>query len=130
MLKVSSLSNQVLIQVESKYQEEFSPLKNQEFIYSYTITIENLNKFPIQLISRKWLITNSDRQIEMVEGKGVVGLQPIINPNQKFSYTSGTQISTEIGKMEGNYWMRNLITQELFIVLIPAFILTPNFKNN
>ena len=104
--------------------------KPYQYFFSYQITILNRSTQPIQLVSRYWIIMDGGLHEETVKGLGVVGQQPILEPNTSFTYTSGCPLITEIGKMSGYYTFLNLITQETFQVEIPAFSLTTIFAQN
>jgi ApaG protein len=75
------------------------------FVFAYTITITNTGSVPAQLISRHWVITDADNQVQEVKGMGVVGEQPYLRPSESFEYTSGTAIATPVGTMRGSYQM-------------------------
>jgi len=110
----------VSIQVQSVYIESQSQPEIARYVFAYTICIRNLGREPIQLMSRYWLITNSDGHKTEVQGEGVVGEQPIIQPGKEYRYTSGTILETPMGTMEGYYVM--ISSQgDNFHVDIPAF---------
>jgi ApaG protein len=116
----------IQIDVETAYLPEQSDPEAHRFVFSYHITVTNHNPAPVQLISRRWLITDGNEQVQEVEGEGVVGEQPLIEPDQSFSYTSGTVLATEVGSMQGHYEMRTE-DDERFIAPIPPFTLAqPN----
>jgi ApaG protein len=73
--------------------------------FAYTIEIRNTGNVSAQLISRHWLITDAEGQIQEVRGLGVVGHQPLLAPGQSFEYTSGCQLATPVGTMKGSYQM-------------------------
>jgi ApaG protein len=73
------------------------------YVFSYTVSINNNLSQPAQLKNRYWLITNGDGEKVEVQGEGVIGEQPIIQPNESFEYTSASMIKTEVGTMEGYY---------------------------
>ena len=75
------------------------------FVFAYTITITNTGGMPAQLLSRHWIITDANSQIQEVRGPGVVGEQPTLEPKQSFEYTSGTALATSVGTMRGTYQM-------------------------
>ena len=75
------------------------------FVFSYTITITNTGNVAAQLISRHWIITDANNQVQEVKGLGVIGEQPYLRPNESFEYTSGTAIATPVGTMRGSYQM-------------------------
>ena len=82
-----------------------SDIGKSRYVFAYTITITNLGSVAAQLLSRHWIITDADNQVQEVKGDGVVGEQPVIRPNESFEYTSGTAIATPVGTMRGNYRM-------------------------
>ena len=100
------------------------------YIFSYTITIENKSKFPVQLLDRHWQIFDSQGDSQIVNGEGVIGQQPILKPNESFSYTSGCQLNSDYGRMKGHYTFVNLDNQNNFSVEIPEFDLLTPFKLN
>ena len=75
------------------------------YVFAYTITIRNTGTVTAQLLSRHWIITDADNQVQEVKGEGVVGEQPRLKPNESFEYTSGTAIATPVGTMRGTYQM-------------------------
>ena len=126
----SKISGGVKISVETFYQPEFSNPLNSEFMFAYRITIENKNNFPIKLLTRHWYIFDSNGSMKEVQGEGVVGVQPIITPEEKYEYMSGCNLRSEIGRMHGTYLMENLNTHKTFNVVIPAFEMQVPFKMN
>lgn len=126
----SKISGGVKISVETFYQPEFSNPLNSEFMFAYRITIENSNDFPVKLLSRHWHIFDSNGSLKEVQGEGVVGIQPVIAPADKYEYMSGCNLRSEIGRMHGTYLMENLNTQHTFNVVIPSFEMQVPFKMN
>ena len=127
---ISKISEGVKIDVDTSYQPEYSNPVQSEFLFSYKITITNNNNFPIKLLRRHWFIIDSNCIHKEVEGEGVVGVQPIINPFDAYQYISACNLKSELGKMHGNYQFENLQNNQLFIVEIPEFILESPFKLN
>ncbi|MEE1884463.1 Co2+/Mg2+ efflux protein ApaG [Pedobacter flavus] len=127
---VSAISEGIKISIETMFQEQYSNAENDHFMFAYKINIENLTDFPVQLMSRKWFIFDSIGETRIVEGEGVVGLKPILTPNESYTYVSGCQLKSEIGSMRGKYSMLNLHTERLFDVEIPEFELIVPFKLN
>lgn len=118
---VQKITSGVQVSVETYYQAHQSvPLKN-EYIFAYGITIVNLTTMPIRLVSRHWYIFDSNGLRREVEGMGVVGKQPIIDPNDQFEYVSFVDLTSDMGKMHGTYMVENMFTKELFEVIIPEF---------
>ncbi|MBK8611464.1 MAG: Co2+/Mg2+ efflux protein ApaG [Chitinophagaceae bacterium] len=127
---ISKISEGVTISVETYYQPEYSNPVNNEFMFAYRIIIENNNVFPVKLLRRYWLIYDSNGSMREVEGEGVVGVQPQINPGESYQYVSGCNLRSEIGKMSGTYQMENINTLKPFDVIIPAFDMCAPFKLN
>ena len=75
------------------------------YVFAYTMTIKNTGSVAAQLVSRHWIITDADSQVQEVKGEGVVGEQPFLRPTESFQYTSGTAIATPVGTMRGTYHM-------------------------
>ncbi|MBA3997217.1 MAG: Co2+/Mg2+ efflux protein ApaG [Candidatus Accumulibacter sp.] len=78
---------------------------NDRYVFAYTITIENVGTVAAQLISRHWIITDAGDEVQEVRGLGVVGHQPLLQPGERFEYTSGCQLDTPVGTMRGSYQM-------------------------
>ncbi|MFZ9699780.1 MAG: Co2+/Mg2+ efflux protein ApaG [Flavobacteriales bacterium] len=130
MFAVEKITNNVKVKVRVRYLIEDSIPEENYFLFSYSIAIENLGEQPIQLIRRQWFIFDSIGEHREVSGPGVVGQQPVIAPGANFSYESGCNLRSEIGKMNGVFIMENLISQTSFQVEIPEFhLLTPGKKN-
>lgn len=110
----------VSIQVQSTYIASQSAPEEERYVFAYTITIRNLGRIPVQLIGRYWLITNGNGRETEVQGEGVVGEQPHIEPGGEFQYTSGAILETPMGTMQGHYEMLDA-NGEPFTVDIPVF---------
>lgn len=127
---VNLISEGVEISVETFYQQDYSNPLQSEYTFAYRIAIENHNSFPVKLHRRHWHIFDSNGTYREVEGEGVVGIQPVIAPGEKYHYVSGCNLRTEMGKMSGTYQMENLNSKQLFSVNIPAFEMIVPLKNN
>ncbi|GHA14377.1 protein ApaG [Arenicella chitinivorans] len=103
--KTSNPNKQIFVLVTSRYIEAQSDPQLKRFVFSYTVKITNDSSVACQLIRRHWLITDSNRKVEEVLGEGVVGKQPIILPGDYFEYSSSAVMETEIGTMEGRYFL-------------------------
>lgn len=112
----------ILVRVEPRYLPDQSDPLESRFVWSYTVEIENHGEETVQLLSRRWLITDGLNRTESVIGDGVVGEQPTLKPREAFRYTSGCPLSTASGEMRGAYQM---ITDagDVFEIVIPAFSL-------
>ena len=87
------------------YIPEQSDAAASRYVFAYTINIKNTGNVAAQLISRHWIITDANNQLQEVRGLGVVGEQPRLKPDESFEYTSGTAIATPVGTMRGTYQM-------------------------
>jgi ApaG protein len=85
------------------YLKEQSAPDEDHYVFAYTVTIRNTGDVTGQLISRHWIITDGDGQVQEVRGEGVVGEQPVIEPGQSYEYTSGCPLPTPVGSMKGSY---------------------------
>lgn len=97
-LTYSAITDDISISVVPKYEPSESNPAIGKFIYSYQITIENLSKDTVKLISRHWYIVDSIQEKREVKGEGVVGVQPELNPGETFQYMSWCPLHSPIGK--------------------------------
>ncbi|WP_298772040.1 Co2+/Mg2+ efflux protein ApaG [uncultured Shewanella sp.] len=103
---MSTKGSSIKIEVMTEYIEEQSSPSEDKYLFSYTIKITNLANTPVTLKSRYWHITDGNGQIHEVNGEGVVGKTPTINPQTSYQYTSGTMLKTPMGLMKGHYTMQ------------------------
>ncbi|QKT04355.1 Co2+/Mg2+ efflux protein ApaG [Ectothiorhodospiraceae bacterium 2226] len=102
---MSNAQYNIKVGVETSYIEEQSEPEQQRFVFAYTITIRNEGTVAAKLLTRHWIITDAEGRVQEVEGEGVVGEQPHLEPGEHFRYTSGTVIETPVGTMQGTYHM-------------------------
>ncbi|MBI3043327.1 MAG: Co2+/Mg2+ efflux protein ApaG [Betaproteobacteria bacterium] len=95
----------IAIAARTAFIPDQSDAESGRYVFAYTITITNNGTVPAQLVSRHWIITDANNQVQEVRGLGVVGEQPLLRPNESFQYTSGTAIATPVGTMRGSYQM-------------------------
>jgi len=119
------ISDGIDIRVEVKYLKQDSDQIKGRHAFAYTITIKNNSDSWCQLLNRHWVITDADGSTEEVQGEGVVGEQPELNPGQGFRYSSYAVIETPIGSMHGIYEFQRKDGVK-FEVSIPAFSLSQN----
>lgn len=117
------------VHVETQYDPRRSQPESRRWFYLYTVTITNRGEETVQLLSRHWVITDADGQTEEVEGPGVVGHQPVLEPGQAFRYSSGCPLPTPYGTMHGWYRMETP-EGESFDVEIAPFELSEPFLVN
>jgi ApaG protein len=110
------------VRVQTQYVPDQSEPGAGRHVFSYTIDITNVGTVAAQLISRHWVITDADGQVQEVRGLGVVGEQPLLEPGQTFEYTSGCALATPVGTMKGSYQMTAEDGSQ-FEAPIPEFVL-------
>lgn len=110
------------VTVEVSFIPEQSDIQHNRYAFAYHIGITNTGNVPAQLISRHWIITEANGVQQEVKGLGVVGEQPLLQPNQRYEYSSGTVMTTPMGEMRGTYQM---VAEDgvRFEVEIPTFVL-------
>jgi ApaG protein len=112
----------IRVAVKPAYLDDQSDPDDGRFVWSYSVTIENLGSETVQLLSRYWHITDERGHIQEVRGPGVVGAQPVLEPGQAFEYASGCPLATPSGAMVGHYELR-AASGETFEADIPMFLL-------
>jgi ApaG protein len=117
-----AVTQQILVRVEPRYLPDQSDEEEPRFVWSYTVEIENHGAKRVQLLSRRWLITDALNRTESVVGEGVVGEQPTLEPREAFRYSSVCPLPTPSGEMRGAYQMID-DAGEVFDIDIPAFSL-------
>jgi ApaG protein len=118
------------VSVKPQYLEDQSNPMYMSYVFMYTITIENKSDLTVQLLRRHWHIFDSNGEHREVEGEGVVGETPVIAPNESFTYSSGCNLVSEMGKMSGTYLVKNLANDQQFQITIPEFqLVTPGKLN-
>lgn len=127
---VNTITDGVKVSIETLYQQEYSNPANEHFMFAYKVTIENMTDYAVQLLRRHWSIFDSNGTHREVEGEGVVGLQPVIEPGNQHEYVSGCNLKTEMGTMKGEYQMLRLLDNHTFDVKIPEFQLVAPYKLN
>lgn len=118
----SATTDDITITVRPIYLDRQSDLMVHKFVFGYFVRIENHRSEPVQLLRRHWFIHDSKGDVKEVEGEGVVGRKPVINPGEAHEYSSYCVLETFEGSMEGSYQMQKP-GGELFHVVIPKFIL-------
>ena len=117
-----SITKDIGVSVEPFYLDDESEPEESHYVWGYQVQIENHSRETVKLERRHWIITDGNGQTHEVEGEGVVGEQPVLEPGQAFEYTSGAPLSTSSGFMAGSYKMK-LDDGTFFDVEIPAFSL-------
>lgn len=126
----TAITNDIKITVETAYQQPSSVHAQTHNMFAYRITIQNKSDYTIKLLRRHWYITDVNVEQSEVEGEGVVGLQPVLEPGEVHQYVSGCALVSDFGKMYGTYLMERQIDGKRFEVKIPEFQLVVPFRNN
>ena len=113
----------ITVGVRVFYLADESRPQEGHYVWAYRVHISNGGRGTVQLLRRTWRITDTYGRVLTVEGEGVVGEQPVLEPGESFEYTSGTPLSTPSGFMTGTYHMIRTDGREEFDVKIPTLIL-------
>ena len=124
-----AITRGIRVQVECDYLAEESSPENNHYLFSYHVTVSNHSNQAVQLVSRHWVITDSDGRKEEVKGLGVVGSQPLIRPKESFTYSSYCPLSTPVGSMQGAYQMVASDEEEFEAVIAPFTLAVPGMLN-
>ncbi len=116
--------------VSTEFQPDYSNPAHSHYVFTYRVVIENNSDYTIQLVRRHWIIADSFGETREVEGEGVVGQQPILEPGESHEYVSGCNLKTGIGKMVGTYKMRRIVDNKEFLVNIPEFTMMVPWRQN
>lgn len=99
-------------------------------MFAYRIDIRNNSEHTVKLLRRHWFISDANGTVREVEGEGVVGRQPVLEPGESHQYMSGCNLKSGVGKMKGTYLMERLANGEHFQVNIPEFTLMVPYRMN
>ena len=119
----------ITVTTRTTYVPGQSDTERGRYVFAYTITLKNTGTVAAQLISRHWIITDANNQVQEVRGLGVVGEQPKLAPEQTFEYTSGTAIATPVGTMRGTYQMHRPDGREFDATIAPFALALPYSLN-
>ncbi len=112
----------IKVRVTTAYLENDSDPSMPLFLHSYRVSIKNNGPHTVKLLTRHWRIFDFGSELKIVDGEGVVGQQPIIEPGGTYSYQSFCKIKSAFGKMEGHYTFEEFSGGEKFKVAIPTFV--------
>ncbi len=126
----SAVTDDIEVKVEPFYLEDQSKPDEHTYVWGYRVRISNAGSSAVQLVGRTWVITDGNGRVIEVEGTGVVGEQPHLEPGDSFEYTSGTPLDTATGFMRGTYHMVVVATGEPFDVTIPTFSLDSPYSQS
>lgn len=103
--------------------------KEGSYFFVYHVRIANVGTETAQLVSREWIITDADGEVERVKGPGVVGEQPLLTPGGTFEYTSFCPLKTSVGSMHGHYHMVTSAGEQFEATIAPFTLAVPNALN-
>ena len=122
-------NNNIKIDIITEYVPELSNNEDSMFYFSYKVKIKNLGLKKVQLLSRHWDIKDGLGRKKSINGEGVIGKKPIINPGEYYEYKSYCPLKTEFGSMDGFYTMKDE-NGNLFKTVIPNFgLISPDSIN-
>ena len=119
----------IRVEVRSEFLPERSSVREGSYLFQYHVRISNSGGETAQLISREWIITNADGEVERVKGPGVVGEQPVLPPGGSFEYTSYCPLKTSVGSMQGSYQMVTADGERFDAIIAPFTLAVPNALN-
>jgi ApaG protein len=120
-----ALTRGIRVQVDSQHDANRSDADNEQWFFAYSIRISNEGDETVQLISRHWIITDANGEVEEIRGPGVVGEQPVLKPGQSFEYSSGCPLGTSFGTMHGTYQMVTEDGQQFDVEIAPFALSLP-----
>ncbi|MGC1516292.1 MAG: Co2+/Mg2+ efflux protein ApaG [Maribacter sp.] len=127
---ITQVTKGIKISVQTSFEGTFFKNYKMHYAFGYTITIENQSKDAVQLTSRHWKIYDSLNDMETLDGEGVIGKKPVIQPGTSHTYNSGCLLTSPIGAMKGHYNMVTMGTSDKFRVYIPTFKFSAAFSLN
>jgi ApaG protein len=127
---VTEITRGIKVVVETEYQPSYSSPSQYHYVFTYKITIENQSDFTIQLKRRHWHIHDAGFTVREVEGEGVVGQQPVLEPGETHQYVSGCNLKSGLGKMVGTYQMERVVDGAFFEVNVPEFVMIAPLRLN
>ena len=119
----------IRIEVKSKYLAERSSPRDEQYLFAYQVRISNVGTETAKLVSREWIITSAEGDVEHVKGPGVVGEQPVLAPGGSFEYTSYCPLKTAVGSMHGTYQMVTGDGERFDAQIAPFTLAVPNALN-
>lgn len=119
----------IRIEVKSTYLSERSSPRDNSYLFAYHVRISNVGSETAQLVSREWIITTAEGEVERVKGPGVVGEQPVLQPGASFEYTSYCPLKTAVGSMQGSYQMVTANGEKFDAQISPFTLAVPNALN-
>ena len=126
---VSKITSEIKVSVTAEYDHFNSYPSENRFVFKYHIEIQNLGSKTVKLLSRRWMIYDLGFGFTEVEGAGVIGLTPILESGESFSYFSNVILKSGVGNMEGSYLFESFGKPDLYVE-IPKFNLVSEVLSN
>lgn len=126
----TAVTHGIRVTARARYEPAHSDPKVGRFLFSYRITISNRGSDAVQLMRRHWVIRDSLSGAREVEGPGVVGETPTLQPGDEFSYSSACDLRSGFGRMSGTYLMRRLHDDSELRVEVPDLHLSCSLSAN
>lgn len=127
---VTAITDGVRVSVVTEHLPDSTHVNPTHHAFTYRIRIENRSENTVQLLRRHWTIYDSNGTVREVEGEGIVGQQPVLEPGEVHEYVSGCNLKTTMGKMVGTYLMERIIDGRRFRVNVPEFLLVVPYRLN
>jgi ApaG protein len=127
---VNLVTNGIKVIVETSYNKAFSKPYTKFHLFNYQVTLINQSDYTVQLLRRHWFIVDSNGEHIEVEGEGVVGKQPELEPGESYTYESACNLISDMGKMSGTYSFERKVDNRIFTVSIPEFQLIVPYRLN
>lgn len=127
---VTEITEGVKVTVETEYQSDYSSPSQAHYVFTYQVTIENNSNHTVKLLRRRWLIRDIGYAPREVEGEGVIGQQPVLEPGHTHRYVSGCNLKSGIGKMRGAYFMKRIMDGRPLEITIPEFTMMAPYRAN
>ena len=127
---ITQVTKGIKVSVRTTFEGTFFKNYKMHYAFGYTITIENQSKDTVQLTGRHWDVFDTLKEMETVDGEGVIGKKPIIQPGKSHTYSSGSLLASPIGAMKGHFQMLNLSVSQEFEVEVPTFKFAAPFAMN
>jgi ApaG protein len=124
-----AVTDNIRVEVMSRYSAENSKQVQGAWVFQYTVRITNQGTETVQLLSRHWIITDALEHTEEVQGPGVVGETPVLEPGQSFQYSSWCPLPTPTGTMHGTYQMVGTGGKQFDIEIAPFALRAPYTVN-
>lgn len=124
-----TITQGIRVRVRSTFVPDRSAPREQHFFFAYHVRISNEGDQTAQLLSRHWIITNADGDVQEVRGPGVIGETPVLEPGAAFEYTSYCPLTTAVGTMQGSYTMASADGSSFEAEIAPFTLAMPNALN-